>query len=278
MPDSARPSAPSFYGAEPQTDVTWLRVWAKQECGVGFSDEQSAIFSSRIDALCAEVGEPLALVRQRVVAGDRKTRERVIEAVSTTYTCFLREPETFAYLRDVLFDRLGDKPSVRVWSAAASSGDEAYSIAMMATESGTMTRGRVAVLGTDVNAKQLRLAEAGEFRAEQLQLLDASRRARFFEAGADGVLRVGPELRACTLFRRLNLLRRPWPFQQKFHIVFLRNVLYYFEEATARGVLERVCDCIEVGGYLVLSLTESMTLSKDQWRCVHPAVFQKMLP
>jgi chemotaxis protein methyltransferase CheR len=105
--------------------------------------------------------------------------------------------------------------------------------------------------------------------------LDAARRRRWFRPTAAGKLEVVPELRALCTFRRLNLATIPWPFEQKFHVIFLRNVLYYFDEITLRAVLQAASEKLVKGGALITSVTEP--IERVPWGLVRlaPGIYRR---
>ena len=165
---------------------------------------------------------------------------------------------------------------LRVWSAATSSGDEAYSLAMLAREHfGEAAAANVRILGTDVSERQLAMAESCLYPRDQLGPTDQLRLARWFVPAANRCVRVLPEIAALCTFRRLNLTQLDWPFERRFHLIFLRNVLYYFEPPVRQAILERCYDFAEPGAYLITSLTEPMIDVRTRWSALQPAVYRK---
>lgn len=253
-----------------------IRSWVRHQCGITFDREQDALFADRIAALCRELTIDRQLLFTKLVGGDRAITLRVAEAVSTNYTFFFREPELFDYFARHILTSLPDEP-LRLWSAATSSGDEAYSLAIVAHERfGDEALARVRILGTDLSDRQLLQAERAVYPREQLAEVSAVRRARWFTpVGSDGAARVHDSVRQTCTFRRLNLTQTEWPFEKRFHVIFLRNVLYYFDTPTRRRLLEACFDVTEPGGYLITSLTEPMIDVRTRWHPVRPAVFRK---
>lgn len=255
--------------------VAALETWVGQNFGIRYVGDQHGLFAGRIAALARDLNVPAVTILTRVVSGDRTTIVRLGEAVSTNHTLFFREDEIFDYLATELVPRLSPGPC-RVWSAATSSGDEAYSLAITFLEAwGPSAAGRVRILGTDLSERQVRAAETAVYPQAQLQRLSADRRKRWFHPAGLGQFAVGPEARALCTFRRLNLTQSPWPFEQRFHLIFLRNVLYYFEPALRRKVVEACFDAAEPGAWLVTSLTEPMLDLTTRWTAVRPAVFRR---
>ena len=253
-----------------------LERWVGQSFGLRHAgQQQQQLFAVRVAALVRDLGVPTATILARVLSGDRTTIMRLAEAVSTNHTLFFREDEIFDYVAGEILPRLPAGP-VRVWSAATSSGDEAYSLAIAILEAwGPAAANRVRVLGTDLSERQIRAAEAGVYPQAQLQRLSLERRRRWFRPAGLGQFAVGPEPRALCTFRRFNLTQDAWPFAQRFHLVFLRNVLYYFEPPVRRQVVEACFDAAEPGAWLVTSLTEPMFDLTTRWTQVRPAVYRR---
>jgi len=233
---------PSLAAEEaPRTALDELRVWVRHQFGMSYGSDQTLVFVDRIQAVCRDTRLTPEALLVRLGCGDAAVTRRLAEAVSTNHTFFFREPEVFDHLARHIFPKLPAGP-LRVWSAAASSGDEAYSLAITAHEElGPDAFERVRVLGTDISERQVRQAESGIYPAYQIGDPGPTR-ARWFEAAGPGKIVVAPSLRRMCTFRRLNLMHRPLPFSQRFHVVFLRNVLYYFDPPVRRALLEACFD------------------------------------
>ena len=255
--------------------VSALEAWVGQNFGIRYGADQRGLFAGRIAALSRDLNVPPVIILTRVVSGDRTTIVRLGEAVSTNHTLFFREDEIFDYLAGEIIPRMPPGPT-RVWSAATSSGDEAYSLAIAFLEAwGPAAAARVRILGTDLSERQVRAAEAAVYPQPQLQRLSPDRRKRWFHPAGLGQFAVGAEARGLCTFRRFNLTQSPWPFEQRFHLIFLRNVLYYFEPDVRRKVVESCFDAAEPGAWLVTSLTEPMLDLITRWTPVRPAVFRR---
>jgi chemotaxis protein methyltransferase CheR len=254
-----------------------LRAWVRSHAGIVFAPEQEELFDDRIESLCRALRtSPLRLLA-RVRDGDHAYALRLVEAASTNYTFFFREPEVYAILRDQVLPELGRGRDLRIWSAACSSGDEAYSLAIQARESfGEEALSRVRILGTDISERQLRLAEEAVYPRDQILGISPQRLSANFSLLPNARVRVNKAIHRMCTFRRLNLTQTPWPFALKFHVIFLRNVLYYFEPAMRKHVLDACHAVTEPGGYLFTSLTEPMIDVNTRYVQIRPAVFQRV--
>jgi chemotaxis protein methyltransferase CheR len=261
--------------ADVAVDVLFaIQRWVETHCGIRFAPEQENFFRTRIDALCRTERLSLGELHARLLHGDRTLILRVAEAVSTNYTEFFREGESFDFFAKVILPAMPGP--VRIWSAAASSGEEAYSLAIVASQTlgEAQAAERVRILGTDLSERHVQAAESGIFAAERMTKLTPTQRAWFDPAGL-GHFRAHAALRRMTTFRRLNLTQGAWPFEQRFHVIFLRNVLYYFDAPTRQRVVEACYDAAEPGAFLVTSFTEPMLDLCTRWTQLRPATFVK---
>ncbi|HET9953760.1 MAG TPA: protein-glutamate O-methyltransferase CheR [Polyangiaceae bacterium] len=258
----------------PPSSLDVLRSWVRTHFGITFTQDRIALFRSQVETLCRDIGISVDTMLLKVSCGDREVTQRLAEAVSTNYTYFFREDSAFTLLRNTVLPKI--QGPVRIWSAAASSGDEAYSIAITCAESlGTAAFERVRVLGTDISARQLRIAEDGVYSLQHLDSLNPERRKLWFTPAGLGQFKLQPELRKMCLFRRMNLTAMPWPFTQRFHAIFLRNVLYYFEPEQGRAILEACYDACEPGGWLFTSVTEPLIAQNTRWSSVGVGVYAR---
>ena len=189
-------------------------------------------------------------------------RGRMIRALTTNVTKFFREPHHFDHLRDVVLPPLlqaaerGDR--VRIWSAACSTGQEPYSLAVtvlgLLPNAGKLD---VRVLATDIDTTVLEHAAKGQYSAEALAGVSNDLRTRWFErAGAEW--RAGEALRRLVSFRPLNLIGR-WPMRGHFDVIMCRNVVIYFAEETQVEIWNRFTPLLSPGGYLYIGHSERLS-------------------
>lgn len=210
----------------------------------------------------------------------------LVDAVTTNKTDFFREPEHFDLLEQKLVPTLlaerGERnPLIKIWSAAASSGAEAYTIAMVLQDMVAQRNDfRYAILGTDISTSVLAQAERAVYAAEMVAPVPASKLARYVmharRPSARPEVRIVPELRRRTQFARLNLMDADYPFDRDVDVIFLRNVLIYFDKKDQEAVINRLVGHLRPRGYLILGHSESMIGTSITMRQVAPAVFQKL--
>jgi chemotaxis protein methyltransferase CheR len=188
-----------------------------------------------------------------------------LDAVTTNETYFFRDQAHYDWLGDEMIPEaireagVHRRPrSLRIWSAACSTGEEPYSIALkLADRRGALLGWRLSVLGTDLSGAALDAARAAVYEERALHRVDAPTRAKWFQADADGRRwAVKPEVRSLVSFRSHNLLR---PIGgEPFDCIFLKNVLIYFDAKSKKAVVDNVLGAMARGGYLVIGPTEGI--------------------
>jgi chemotaxis protein methyltransferase CheR len=246
---------------DPRPEFEYVRQVIRRESAIVLDESKDYLVEARLGPVARAAGlDTIAALVERLRCGDLAIRDRVVEAMTTNETSFFRDLHPFEALATDVLPALARRRSatraLRIWSAASSSGQEAYSIAMVARERVPELAGwTVRIVGTDIAEGVL--AQAREGRYAQLEVnrgLPAPMLARYFER--DGIAwRVKPELKEHVEFQRLNLVA-PWPAGMRFDVVFLRNVLIYFDAETKRLLLERMLTVLPPDGYLFVGSSE----------------------
>lgn len=196
-----------------------------------------------------------------------------IEALTTNETSFFRDEHPFNALRDVilpgLIHRRATARTLNIWCAAASTGQEPYSLAMLIRDTfPQLLNWTVSFIATDLSEAALARAREGRFNATEISRgLPAQFRQRYFLADGDG-LRVRDEVRRMVAFRPMNLVG-PWPNLPELDLVLLRNVLIYFNVETKRNILQKIHRYLRPDGCLLLGAAESTLHIEDAWEVVH---------
>lgn len=214
--------------------------------------------------------------------------EMVIDLITTNTTAFFREPDHFDILsRDVVPAVVAAAPPgrarLKLWSAAASEGAEAWSAAMVLEEQRRAGAAfDYAILGTDISHRMLERARRAVYADAQLATVPAPLQRRYFMGAADpavaGLSRVVPALRRRVQFRHLNLMADPYPVDRDVDVIFLRNVLIYFEPEDKLRVLRQVMGHLRPGGWLMVGHAESMVVRLEGLAQVRPTIFRRVAP
>ena len=201
---------------------------------------------------------------------------RLVDVITTNKTAFFREPRHFELLR-VLLPKLQRRGRISVWSAGCSSGEEAYTLALVLVD----VLGREAsarILATDISARMIAHARAGVYAEDALEPVPPLLRQRYFRCVQARVPRkwsVRPEVRRLVRCARLNLVA-PWPMRGVFDLICCRNVMIYFDKATQQALVQRFWEKLRPGGYLFTGHSESLAGLHHGFRYVQPAVYQRV--
>jgi chemotaxis protein methyltransferase CheR len=215
------------------------------------------------------------------VVADRTGEELIalLDALTTNFTSFLREPSHFEFLRKTILPQLQNPP--RIWSAACSTGEEPFTIAFsLLEELGLAASDRTRILATDISTKALATAEQAVYQSQRSEDLPPEWRSRYLLRGSksqEGWCRVKPHVRGMVEFRRLNLIE-PFPLVEKFHVIFCRNVMIYFSKSTQAELVGRLTERLDPGGYLLIGHSESLHGFQHGLQYIEPAVYRKTLP
>lgn len=204
-----------------------------------------------------------------------KEWEAFTNALTTNLTAFFREAHHFPLLAEHVRTRPGP---VRVWCAAASTGEEPYSIAMTLTEALGSRASQAEVIATDIDTDALARARAGIYPMEQVRKLDEARVKRFFLRGNGrhaGMAKIRPDLADRVTFEELNLLAPSWPVSGPFDAIFCRNVMIYFDKATQARILERFAPLLKPDGLLFAGHSENFSYISEAFRLRGQTVYTK---
>jgi len=167
---------------------------------------------------------------------------------------------------------------LRVWSAASSSGEEPYTIAMVLDNyfGAKKSSWDTTVLATDISPNVLRQAKDAVYTSRSLERVPADYIAKYFNKLSDTEYQVTPQIRKEIVFRQFNLMEKVIPFKKKFHIIFCRNVMIYFDAPTKHALMRRLYDAIVPGGYFFIGLSETITRGETEFVSVKPSIYKKI--
>jgi len=252
-------------------DYEYLRRLLKERSGLDLSADKQYLVESRLLPLARRTGlGGITELVQKMKSGAEQLTSDVVEAMTTNETFFFRDKIPFDHLRDSILPELARsrvaRRSVRVWSAASSTGQEPYSIAMCLREFGPAMSGwRSEIVATDLSHEVLEKSKAGLYsqfevqRGLPIQLLVKyfTQLGEFWQLSAD--------IRGMVQHRQLNLLQ-DFSHLGKFDVIFCRNVLIYFDQETKTSIFERMARMLEPDGYLMLGAAESVVGITDAFR------------
>lgn len=252
-----------------------FRRYIHELAGIHLTDAKKALVSGRLGRRIRHYGlrsfgDYFELVRRDGAAEERQT---MVDLLTTNETYFFREDKHFHLLAETLLP--GYRPGeVTAWSAACSSGEEAYTLAMVLAES--RGYGRFSILGTDISTRVLTVAKRGVYPIDSARNVPPEYLRRFCLKGVRsqaGNFVVEERLRRHVRFRHFNL-NGAWEGLGRFDFIFLRNVMIYFDQETKRRLIERLTFHLEPGGYLFVGHSESLNGMAGRLHTVVPSVYQ----
>ncbi|WP_017446322.1 CheR family methyltransferase [Gayadomonas joobiniege] len=237
----------------------------EHQCGILLGENKQYLVKSRLSPLLVTFNATSLsdLINRAMSVRERELRLAVVDAMTTNETLWFRDSYPFNVLGDTILPEFAQRTgSLKVWSAAASSGQEAYSIAMTALERQNQLRRpiNVRVLGTDISNQMIAQCKKAEYEPLALARgLSLERKQRFFEpAEKPGAMRVTSKVRQMVDFRHLNLLDS-YALLGKFDVIFCRNVLIYFSPQNKQKILNQLAQSLNPNGYLFLGASESIS-------------------
>lgn len=245
------------------------------EAGVTLASSKKALVNGRLARRLTVCGCVSFADYYDLICHDGDERQQAIDLLTTNETYFFREPKHFEFLRENILPAHPRGRPFRVWSAACSSGEEVYSIAM--TLADTLGADGWSVTGSDLNTQVLTKARTGHYGLGRTQGIPQRYLQQYCLKGKGsqaGTFLVGRELRAHTEFRQVNL-NTTMPKLESFDLVFLRNVMIYFSQDTKTEVVRRVTGLLKPGGYFFIGHSESLHGIADGLEAVRPSIYRK---
>lgn len=259
-----------------------IHVYLKNRCGIDMSRKKE-IIAGRLDNYIKIGGWNSYTEYMNDVTADFSGRlhNELVNILTTNHTYFMREFEHFQFLKEEVLPWLKkkeeEKKDLYIWCGASSTGEEPYTLAMVLKEFFGLEKSLwdTKVLATDISTEVLQHATEGIYTKEQISPLPEAWKRRFFRSLSDHEhVQVTKELKDEVIFRQFNLMDL-FPFKHKMHVIFLRNVMIYFDAETKCQLVEKLYDALEPGGYLFIGRTETLDRSNVPFQLVQPSIFRK---
>ncbi|MFA9397974.1 MAG: protein-glutamate O-methyltransferase CheR [Clostridiaceae bacterium] len=203
----------------------------------------------------------------------------LINKLTTNHTFFMRETDHFDYFKNVILPYLNGSvknKDLRIWSAGCSSGEEPYTLAMITEDyfnkSGILWDKKI--LATDISVNVLEKATQGTYEAEQINSIPSNWKLNYFDAINKDNFKINNKIKQEVIFRIFNLMD-DFPFKKKFHVIFCRNVMIYFDKETKKKLINKFYQMTEPGGYLFIGHSESISREDTDYKYVMPSVYRK---
>lgn len=244
------------------------------------SEKNSALVKNRITKLLrkykvSNYGDMVQLLRNP----SPEMRSDFISSLTTNKTHFFREESHFDWFSQYLKTHFDHYSELRLWCAAASTGQEPYTTAIVLRENlSTPQVNKTKFLATDIDQQVLKKAAEGVYTNNEMEGCPDHLRTKYFELkkSPDLSYRAKDELANMIRFAQLNLIQDSYPFQHQFHIIFCRNVLIYFDPPTTKKVIDKLVSSLVPGGHLILGHSESGTVKNALIKPLSRAIYQKL--
>lgn len=254
-----------------------FRRWLYRSAGINLSPGKKALVAGRLGKRLrhhglGSYGDYFRLIMAERGGGELQT---ALDLLTTNETYFFREPRHFDFLRQQVLPALGRGRPVRLWSAACSSGEEPYSLAMTLAEA--LGAGPWELVASDISSRVLAQAGRGQYPLSRAEHIDTRLLHKYCLKGVgeqEGSFLVERRLRQRIRFMQINLNQR-LPEIGDFDVIFLRNVMIYFDLDTKRQVVERILPRLRPGGYFIVSHSESLNGVSEALRLVQPSIYRK---
>ncbi|RJX35976.1 MAG: protein-glutamate O-methyltransferase CheR [Desulfurivibrio sp.] len=265
-----------------------LARFIQDNYGIKMPDSKKVMLEARLRRRMRQIGyDSIGDYLDYVFSPDGRRNELVhmIDHVTTNKTGFFREPVHFPFLCDQIIPRITGSRNfsgssiLKVWSAACSTGEEPYTLAMVINEFAEQKGAlRFSILASDLSTRVLKIASQGVYTEEQIQDIPLRLREKYLLRSKDRGLRLvqmGEMLRGAVTFRRINLMDDDFGIQEKMHIIFCRNVLIYFEKQKQQRLVHKFADQLEPQGFLFIGHSESLAGLEVPFVSMAQTVYQK---
>jgi chemotaxis protein methyltransferase CheR len=259
-----------------------LSEFIHKNYGIHLKSEKKTLVLGRLHNVLQQEGFTSFTEYYDYIVSDKTDRAVVtlIDKITTNHTFFMRETAHFYYFRDKVLPYLANTINdrdLRIWCAASSTGEEAYTLAMIIDEffGNEKIFWDTKVLATDISEKVLDIAKKGIYSNERIAPLPSSWKINYFKKfDAENAILID-KIRNEVIYRKFNLMDVVLPFKRKFHIIFCRNVMIYFDNQTKNHLINKLYDHMEYGGYLFIGHSESLNRETTRFKYVMPAVYRK---
>lgn len=262
-------------------DFERLKEYMRENYGINLENKQSLIEGRLSARLAAQGHTGFTGYLDEVLRQPQGDEMAVlVSKLTTNYTYFLREQVHYQFLRDRALPewegRIRDR-DLRIWSAGCSTGEEAYTTAIVLDEYFGPRKGEwdTTILATDISQRVLELGKKGVYNKEALSRLPERWRKQYFQPVDDDTFRIGDKLKNQVVFAHFNLMTPSFPFKRRFHVIFCRNVMIYFKRHTKEALAERFYHHLEPGGYLFIGMSETMTGMQNSFEYIQPSIYRR---
>lgn len=260
-----------------------LTEYIRTNYGISLKYEKKALITGRLQNVLMQNNFKSFSEYYKYILSDQTGHaiSTLINKITTNHTFFMREPKHFHYFRDIVLPYLTTSvrnKDLRIWSAGCSTGEEPYTLAMIIDEflGKEKLMWDTKILATDISSKVIEVAMKGIYNNEEITSLPTKWRLNYFKKIDNKNYELVDKIKKEVIYRKFNLMEESFPFRRKFHVIFCRNVMIYFDKETKYKLINKFYDSMEYGGYLFIGHSESLNSEETRFKYVMPAVYRKI--
>lgn len=259
-----------------------LSSYIKANYGIHLKKEKKSLVTGRLQNVLINKGIKNFTEYYDYIISDKtgKAVTTLVDKITTNHTFFMREPSHFYYFRDNVMPSLKETvkdKDLRIWCAACATGEESYTLAMIIDEFFGKNKGMwdTKILATDISSKVLDIARKGIYSDSRIRPLPSNWKTNYFKKADDKNYIITDKIKDEVIYRKFNLMEKIFPFKKKFHVIFCRNVMIYFDNKTKDELIEKLYDITAYGGYLFIGHSEFIDRNRTKYKYVMPSVYRK---
>ncbi len=266
------------------TDKEFSRLTNFVKCnyGINLGKEKQSLVIGRLNNVLLDKGLNNFSEYYNYVTSD-KSGEAVttlIDKITTNHTFFMREISHFKYFNSTVLPYLVanvKNKDLRIWSAGCSTGEEPYTLAMIIADylGANKPQWNTNILATDISSKVINYAIKGIYSHEQIKSIPENWKINYFKKLDHENSILVDKIKNEVIYRKFNLMECAFPFKKKFHVIFCRNVMIYFDEKTKKDLINKFYECTEPGGYLFIGHSECLNRNETKYKYIMPALYRK---
>ncbi|MEG2814166.1 MAG: protein-glutamate O-methyltransferase CheR [Oscillospiraceae bacterium] len=260
-------------------EFKFITTFIKSNYGINLLAKRQLIESRMYNTLIEKGFTSFSQYFEIIKRKDETEISLLINKLTTNHTYFMREPQHFDYLREIILPEQLEKNKtrdMRIWSAGCSSGEEAYTTVMTIKEflGSKASTWDTTILATDISTKVINAAQTKVYEEDALKDVSAAWKTKYFTKRPDGLFDLKPEVRKEVVYKVFNLMDKI-VFKKPYDLIFCRNVMIYFDQATKNALINRFYDALTPGGYLFIGHSESVQRDTTKFKYIKPSIYQK---
>lgn len=266
-----------------QKEFGLLTAFIKTNYGIYLKSEKETLVIGRLQNVLIQNGFTSFSQYYDYLMADKSGMavSTLLDKITTNHTFFMREAEHFIYFKETVLpylERVVTDRDLRIWCAGCSSGEEPYTLAMILDE--YFDKNRLywdkKVLATDISSKVLEEAVKGIYKSKEMEVLPSIWKLNYITKINEENSELKDNIKNEVIFRKFNLMEGVFPFRKKFHVIFCRNVMIYFDDKTRYNLVQKFYNLLEPGGYLFIGHSEALNRETTNLKYVMPAVYRKI--